>query len=86
MSEGIGTTRHGNQSFQLNTRKHPLQVMEENKFINPPKWNYQTSLALYNELLTIKHQRAQKEMKLKSVIMKGIVIGLTTIIGCLEMM
>ncbi|MFT5864014.1 MAG: hypothetical protein ACI828_002682, partial [Flavobacteriales bacterium] len=32
MSEGIGTTRHGNQSFQLNTRKHPLQVMEENKF------------------------------------------------------
>ena len=36
MSEGIGTTRHGYQRFQLKTRKHPFQVMEENKFINPP--------------------------------------------------
>jgi hypothetical protein len=85
MSEGIGTTRYGNQSFQLNTRKHPLQVMDENKFINPPACHYQISLALYIELLEIKNQRSQKEVKLRSTIFTGVVIGLIFIIGCLGM-
>ena len=85
MSEGIGTTRHGNHSFQLNNRKHPFQVMDENKFINPPAIQHQISLELYTELLEVKNQRYQKEAKLTSAIFTGLVIGIISIVGYLGM-
>lgn len=59
--------------------------MDENKFINGPQLNFQPTLTLYNELLTIKRQKSADHMKLKSHIYLGLTLGVSIIFGYLTL-
>ena len=65
MTGGIGFSRQGSQSFNSNRsilrKKEPFQRVKENEFVHPPKLKTKISRKVYNQLLSIKNKREERE-------------------------